>query len=78
MTQLAGNRLTTVSGTLAGAPAGTAPFVLSNKLDPTIFKIAPSLTIAQKNQLDLRVGASCGVSAGSHTFNAFVQIGKKL
>jgi hypothetical protein len=78
VTQLAGNRLTTVSGTLAGAPAGTAPFVLSNKLDPTILKIAPSLTIAQKNQLDFRVGASYGVSAGSHAFNAFVQIGKKL
>jgi hypothetical protein len=67
-----------VSGTFAGAAPSVAPFVLTNKLDRTQLNIAPSLTVSRPNSLDVRLGAGYAVSSGSHGFNAFIQIGKKL
>jgi hypothetical protein len=76
--QVLGNPQSSVSGSFAGAPAGIAPFTLTNRVDRTFLKLTPSLTVSHANSLDVRVGASYAVSAGSRGFNAFLQIGKRL
>jgi hypothetical protein len=78
VTQLVGNAQSSADATLAGAPAGVAPFVLTNRLDRTRFNVAPSLEIEQRNKLDVRVGGTYRFSAGSHSFGGYVQIGKKI
>jgi hypothetical protein len=76
-TQFVGSTQNAVSGTFAGAPA-VAGYTLTNRVDRTLLRIAPALTIAQPNRLDIRVGGAYNVSSGSHGFSAFVQIGKKF
>ena len=44
-------------GEPAGAPAGVAPFIVSNTLDRTRFGIAPSLQLTRDNKTSVRIGA---------------------
>ncbi|GAC1416405.1 MAG: hypothetical protein NVSMB64_26630 [Candidatus Velthaea sp.] len=69
VTQFTGNTQSNLTGSLAGV----APFALTDRLDRTLFKIAPSLTVSRHNWFHFSVGAHYDVSAGAHTFNAFVQ-----
>lgn len=76
--RLLGNPESSTSATLEGAPANVAPFAVSNLVDRTVVNVAPSLQITSKNKLDLKVGAEYGFSARTHTFGAYIQIGKRL
>jgi len=76
--RLLGNPQSSTSASLDGAPADVAPFAVSNLIDRTLVNVSPSLQITSKNKLDLRVGADYGFSARTHTFGAYVQIGKRL
>jgi hypothetical protein len=76
--RLLGNAQSSTSATLEGAPASVAPFAVSNLIDRTVMDVAPSLQITSKNKLDLRVGADYGFSSRTHSFGAYVQIGKRL
>ncbi len=76
--RLLGNPQSSTSATLEGAPANVAPFAVSDLVDRTVVDIAPSVQITSKNKLDLKIGAEYGFSARTHTFGAYVQIGKRL
>lgn len=78
VTQFLGNTQSAASGRFDGAPAGVAPFVLTDRVDRTLFRFVPSLTISQPNRIDVRLGATYEVSARSHGFNPFVQVGKRF
>ena len=76
--RLLGNPQSSTSATLEGAPTTVAPFAVSNLIDRTVMDVAPSLQITSKNKLDLKIGADYGFSSRTHSFGAYVQIGKRL
>lgn len=78
VTELVGNARSATSAALDGAPTGVAPFVLTNTLDRTRFNLGPSLSISQKNKLDVKVGGAYQFSGASHNLAGYVQIGKKI
>ncbi|HEX8806863.1 MAG TPA: autotransporter outer membrane beta-barrel domain-containing protein, partial [Candidatus Aquilonibacter sp.] len=77
-TQLLGNAQSLTTATLAGAPAGVAPFVLSNTMDRTYFGLAPSLEITRGDKLGVRISGSYNFSSTTHSLGTYVQFTTKL
>ena len=78
VTQLLGNAQATTTAALAGAPAGVAPFTLSNAMDHTYFGLAPSLEVTHNDRFGIRLSATDNFSAGTHSLGTYVQFTTKL
>jgi hypothetical protein len=63
---------------LAGAPAGVAPFVLSNTMDRTYFGLTPSLEITNNDKFGVRISGTYNFSASTHSLGTYVQFTTKL
>ena len=77
-TQLLGNAQSLTTATLAGAPAGVTPFVLTNTMDRTYFGLTPSLEITHNDKLGVRISGSYNFSASTHSLGTYVQFTTKL
>jgi hypothetical protein len=77
-TQLLGNAQSLTTATLAGAPAGVAPFVLSNTMDRTYFGLTPSLEITNNDKFGVRISGTYNFSASTHSLGTYVQFTTKL
>ena len=78
LTQIVGNNQVFSNATLAGAPAGVAPFAMSSAIGRTHFDLAPSLSVLRKNGLDIRLGGRYDFSASSHSLGGYLQVGTRL
>ena len=73
LTQLVGNPQAMTTATLQGAPAGVAPFAVTNLIDRTQFGVAPALDIVRGNKANIRIGASYNFSKHAHSGGAYVE-----
>jgi hypothetical protein len=73
LTQLVGNPQTMTTATLQSAPAGIAPFAVTNRLDRTQFNVGPAIDITRGTKTNIRIGASYSFSKHTHTGGAFVE-----
>ena len=78
LTQVVGNAHGTTTATLAGAPAGIAPFLIRSRVNRTTLNMAPSLELFQKNGLDVKVGAKVQLSSGYQSTNFYLQAGTRF